>query len=61
MSALTPNLKGAQIGFATGIAKINFVMSVSETHNQQNVRRTREQSLEGFRAIIAERDTGQPH
>ena len=60
MSALTPNLKGAQIGFKTGISKINYVMSVSETHNQQNVRRTREESLDGFRAIIAERDAAAP-
>ena len=60
MSALTPNLKGAQIGFKTGIGKINYVMSVSETHNQQNVRRTREESLDGFRAIIAERDAVAP-
>ncbi len=60
MSALTPNLKGAQIGFQTGVPKINYVMSVSETHNQQNVRRTREQSLEGFRAIIAERNAVAP-
>jgi len=55
-SALTPNLKGAQIGFTTGISKINYVMSVSETHNQKNVRRTRAESLEGFRAIVAARD-----
>ncbi len=61
MSALTPNLKGAQIGFGTGIAKINYVMSVSETHNQKNVRRTREQSLDGFRAIIAERNAVAPN
>ena len=60
MSALTPNLKGAQIGFKTGIGKINYVMSVSETHNQQNVRRTREESLDGFRAIIAERNAAAP-
>ena len=60
MSALTPNLKGAQIGFTTGVPKINYVMSVSETHNQQNVRRTREQSLDGFRAIIAERNEKAP-
>ena len=55
-SALTPNLKGAEIGFTTGIGKINYVMSVSETHNQKNVRRTRAESLEGFRAIVAARD-----
>ncbi|MEM9061082.1 MAG: hydroxymethylglutaryl-CoA lyase [Pseudomonadota bacterium] len=60
MSALTPNLKGAQIGFTTGVPKINYVMSVSETHNQQNVRRTRAESLDGFRAIIAERDATAP-
>ena len=60
MSALAPNLKGAQIGFKTGIAKINYVMSVSETHNQQNVRRTKEKSLDGFRAIIAERNATAP-
>ncbi|MEM6662890.1 MAG: hydroxymethylglutaryl-CoA lyase [Pseudomonadota bacterium] len=60
MSALTPNLKGAQIGFQTGVPKINYVMSVSETHNQQNVRRTTEQSLDGFRAIIAERNAVAP-
>lgn len=60
MSALTPNLKGAQIGFKTGVPKINYVMSVSETHNQQNVRRTREESLDGFRAIIAERNANAP-
>lgn len=60
MSALTPNLKGAQIGFTTGIAKINYVMSVSETHNQQNVRRTRAESLDGFRAIVAERNAVAP-
>lgn len=55
-SALSPNLKGAQIGFATGIGKINYVMSVSETHNQKNVRRTRAESLDGFRAIVAARN-----
>ncbi|MDH3666039.1 MAG: hydroxymethylglutaryl-CoA lyase [Paracoccaceae bacterium] len=59
-SALTPNLKGAEIGFKTGIQKINYVMSVSETHNQSNVRRTREESLEGFKAIIALRDAEYP-
>lgn len=59
-SALTPNLKGAQIGFRTGIAKINYVMSVSETHNMQNVRQTHAQSLDGFRAIIAERNAVAP-
>jgi hydroxymethylglutaryl-CoA lyase len=59
-SALTPNLKGAQIGFPTGVGKINYVMSVSETHNQKNVRRSRAESLQGFREIIALRNAEFP-
>lgn len=59
-SALTPNLKGAEIGFGTGVGKINYVMSVSETHNRNNVRRTRAESLQGFRDIIALRDAQFP-
>jgi len=59
-SALTPNLRGAEIGFATGVGKINYVMSVSETHNQENVRRTRAESLQGFRDIVALRNARFP-
>ena len=59
-SALTPNPKGAEIGFRTGIGKINYVMSVSESHNRQNVRRSREESLDGFRAIVAARNEQAP-
>ncbi len=59
-SALTPNLKGAEIGFGTGLPKINYVMSVSESHNRQNVRRSRAESLDGFRAIVAARNERAP-
>jgi hydroxymethylglutaryl-CoA lyase len=59
-SALTPNPRGAEIGFRTGLPKINYVMSVSESHNRQNVRRSRAESLDGFRAIIAARDAQAP-
>jgi hydroxymethylglutaryl-CoA lyase len=59
-SALTPNLRGAEIGFPTGVGKINYVLSVSETHNQQNVRRTRAESLQGLRDILALRDDAFP-
>ena len=60
ISALTPNLRGAQIGFPTGVAKMNLVISVSETHNQKNVRRTRAESVQGLRDIIALRDAEFP-
>ncbi|MEI2415447.1 hydroxymethylglutaryl-CoA lyase [Orrella sp. JC864] len=50
-AALVPNLRGAERGIELGVHKINFVMSVSETHNMKNVRRSREQSLAEFQAI----------
>lgn len=51
VSALIPNLKGAERGVAAGVHKLNFVMSVSASHNLANVRRTREESLADFAAI----------
>ena len=59
-SALIPNLRGAEIGFATGIPKLNYVLSVSESHNRRNVRRSRAESLQGLRDIIALRDRSFP-
>jgi hydroxymethylglutaryl-CoA lyase len=55
VSALVPNLKGAQRAFDAGIHKINFVVSASEQHNLANVRRTTEQSINEFRLIASER------
>lgn len=52
-SALVPNLKGAQRAVACGVEEINLVVSVSDTHNQKNVRRTTEQSFENFRDMIS--------
>lgn len=49
VTALVPNSRGAQRGLELGVHKINFVMSVSETHNMKNVRRSREESLADFR------------
>ncbi len=49
VAALVPNSRGAQRGLELGVHKINFVMSVSETHNMKNVRRSREESLADFR------------
>ena len=39
VSALIPNLKGAERGLALGVHEMNFVLSVSEGHNRSNVRR----------------------
>jgi hydroxymethylglutaryl-CoA lyase len=53
VSALIPNMKGAQRGVELGVHKLNYVMSVSERHNLANVRRTVQESLDDFRAIVA--------
>ncbi len=56
ISALIPNLKGAEIGAAAGVRKLNYVTSVSVTHNMKNVRRHPDESVEDFRRIVAMRD-----
>jgi hydroxymethylglutaryl-CoA lyase len=56
VSALAPNLKGALRGFDAGVHKLNYVTSVSESHNQSNVRRSTDESVEDFRRIVEARD-----
>ena len=53
VAALIPNSRGAERGLALGVHKLNFVMSVSRTHNLKNVRREREESVADFRKIVA--------
>ena len=52
VGALIPNLKGAERGIAAGVHKLSFVMSISESHNQRNVRRSREESVADFKRIV---------
>ncbi|TKC19455.1 hydroxymethylglutaryl-CoA lyase [Robertmurraya kyonggiensis] len=49
--ALIPNLKGAEIAAEIQVKQVNFVLSVSNTHNQQNVRQTTEESLQSLAKI----------
>jgi hydroxymethylglutaryl-CoA lyase len=53
VSALIPNLKGAERGLAQGVHEMNFVLSVSEGHNRANVRRSTAESIEDFRRVAA--------
>src|SRR5260370_9671294 len=53
VSALIPNLKGAERGLALGVHEMNFVLSVSEGHNRSNVRRSTEESVQDFRRVTA--------
>lgn len=49
--ALAPNLRGAANAYDAGIRSISYVVSLSETHNLNNIRRTHQQSMEEFRKI----------
>ena len=45
-------MKGVERGVELGLKKLNFVASVSETHNLSNVRRKPEESVEDFGASL---------
>lgn len=50
--ALTPNLRGAELAWETGIRHISYVVSVSESHNKANINRTHPESLDELRRIV---------
>jgi hydroxymethylglutaryl-CoA lyase len=53
-SVLVPNLRGGKLALGAGAKKINFVISVSEAHNQANVRCTTEKSFQMLEELIIE-------
>lgn len=55
-TGLVPNKRGAETGFASGIAQIHCVLSATEAHNQANLRRSQAGSLREIRDILALRD-----
>ena len=57
VSALVPNLKGAENALRAGADQLNFVVSASEAHNLKNVRRTMAQSVEEFHRIVELRES----
>jgi len=56
VAVLVPNLRGAENGMAAGADQIGVVMSVSEAHNQSNIRRSVQESLDEFGRIVEYRD-----
>ena len=54
--ALVPNTKGARRALQAGIDEIIFVISMSESHNQSNVRRPVAQSLDDLQRLLEEVD-----
>lgn len=49
--ALVPNLRGAQAAKEVGMKWVSYVVSLSESHNQANIRRTHDESLEALQQI----------
>jgi len=52
-TVLIPNLRGAERALAVGVDEFNLVMSVSETHNQSNLRMSRADSAKALGEVIA--------
>jgi hydroxymethylglutaryl-CoA lyase len=51
-TVLIPNLKGAERALRVGVDEFNLVMSVSEAHNQSNLRMTRVDSATALGDVI---------
>lgn len=49
--ALVPNFRGAQNACRSGIDKVTYVISLSESHNKANINRSHEQSLDELKKI----------
>jgi hydroxymethylglutaryl-CoA lyase len=50
--AMVPNLIGAQRALEAGADMLNLVVSASESHNRSNVRRSIDESLRTFEAVL---------
>jgi hydroxymethylglutaryl-CoA lyase len=60
VSALIPNLRGAERGVALGVPQLAHVLSISEGHNQNNVRRSTAESIADLERVIGMRDSLEP-
>ncbi len=53
VQVLVPNQRYCENALATGATFVAFVLSVSEKHNMNNVRRTPQDSVEEYRRLVA--------
>ncbi len=49
---LVPNRRGIELALASGFREFGYVFSVSESHNQNNVRRSVDDSLEDLAGLV---------
>lgn len=57
--ALVPNVKGAELALEAGVDEVNYVLSISETHNLKNVKKTVGESIAGVKEIQKLMDSSQ--
>ncbi len=50
--ALVPNLRGAEAAWESGLRSVSYVVSLGESHNKANIRRTHAESFSGLQAIL---------
>lgn len=50
LQVLVPNARGLEAAMAAGVGEVAWVISVSESHNRNNVRRTVDESFRDFEA-----------
>lgn len=60
VTALVPNLKGAENAFQAGVQKITIPVSVSEPHSLSNIRKTHAEVYEEVNSIIKLRNEKYP-
>lgn len=60
VTALVPNLKGAENAFSAGVQKITIPVSVSEPHSLSNVRKTHAEVYEEVNSIVQLRNEKYP-
>lgn len=60
VTALVPNLKGAENAFRAGVQKITIPVSVSEAHSLSNIRKTHAEVYEEMNSIIQLRNEKYP-
>ncbi|TMV04235.1 hydroxymethylglutaryl-CoA lyase [Ruegeria sediminis] len=53
LCALVPNVRGAENALGAGITEVCYVLSISERHNQNNVRQSFAQSLAGLQDVVS--------
>ena len=56
VTALAPNLKGAEAAMKAGVHKVTLPCSASEAHSKANVRMTPAQMVDVVRSVVALRD-----